>query len=295
MPDPTNAAATPQAPTPASPTPATPTEVLIGKRHGKDIRVAPEKVNDLALKGLDYETRNAALKAAEAEHLNNPEWRDYQQFKQSLESDPSAKRAVAAALKDPDAVLNGLKAGKQPPKPAPKAETNGHDADDDDDPEEDEPAPQPRKAAARPSVDPQVQSLQNRLDERDRIDNAKQMKSLIEAELRQYPWLLNSGGVLNKQGSLAYRTAVAALAQPGTAVSISAAVAEAANEILEAREEEQAAKVAAADAAKTRFRGSRIESAPPAGYVPPKLTKESFRDGTIHKLAMEAAQRRGLV
>lgn len=297
MPEPTNAAATPQATTPASPAPASTDPVSIGKRHGKDIRVAPDRVNDLALKGLDYETRIAAVKAAEAEHVNNPDWQAFKQFQQSFADDPLAKRAVAAALKNPDAVLNGLKNGKPTPAPPAKPVTNGHDAGDDDT-DDDEPEVDATPRAARnghaKQPDPEVQSLRQRLDDRDRIDNAKQMKGLIEAELRQYPWLLNPGGALSKQGSLAYRTAVAALSQPGTAVSISGAVADAANEILEAREEEAAGKIAAADAAKARYRGSDIRNAPAAGTPPPKLDRNSFKDGTITRLALAEAQRRGL-
>lgn len=127
------------------------TAFLDGTYRGQRVSWDEEEARTLAQKGLDYETKKAAL-AAEREELSS-EKEDYQKWKawrESLRADPSRAEAVARAWQDPNIVLR------------PQAHGDGDDG---------EQAPVQHQHQV-PSVPPEVLQLKSQIEQlQGKLDN----------------------------------------------------------------------------------------------------------------------------
>ncbi|MEE8466881.1 MAG: hypothetical protein V3T22_00400 [Planctomycetota bacterium] len=114
---------------------------LEGTYHGQKVSWNEETARSLAQKGLDYETKVAAVKAdREAIASDKDEFGKFQQWRTMLQSDPRRAEAVARAFQDPDSFIP----------------SEGGDEDDGN-------VLQPRAAPVGPS--PEVAQLRNSLEQ----------------------------------------------------------------------------------------------------------------------------------
>lgn len=116
---------------------------LEGTYHGQKVAWNEETARALAQKGLDYETKKAALTAEkEAMASDKDEYGKFQQWRSALQADPRRAEAVARAFQDPDSFIQS------------EGEGGGS---------EEEPTARPRTASAGPS--PEVVQLRGQFEQ----------------------------------------------------------------------------------------------------------------------------------
>lgn len=243
------------------------------KRHGKEHEVPLPKAIDLAQKGLDYEIRLTELKAKEdALAQDGKRYEDYKRLRQHLESNPQVAKAVAMALDQPEAVLQ--RANQRKAEPA--------DADDES---TETPAPQPNQDLTQ--LQRELAEVRQQLANRESREQTQAVEQRIKKEIADYPWLTG------KQADLAYRQAVAYL-RDNPRDSLESAVSIVASDFKEAMEERQKASL---DKSRSRepFRTEPPSRGTPVATTPPKMDKNSFNNGALHKAALDAARGFGLI
>lgn len=103
------------------------TDFLDGTYRGQKVSWSKEEAQKLAQKGLDYETKMAAVNAEkEVVASEKEDFSRWKAWRESLQADPARAEAVARAWQDPQAVLNpqvqegemGEAPRQAPPQPA---------------------------------------------------------------------------------------------------------------------------------------------------------------------------------
>lgn len=235
------------------------------KYNGKPVTVPEGKIDELIQKGLVLEKRLAQLPSER--HLA-----EFAELKERMERDPAFKEAIKTAYQDPLRVVNALKIQ---PDVTPES-----DNDDDE-----TPTPRARSNESRETI----AELKARLERAEaKIATSElrtaqgDLRSTIDSELKTYPWVEGKAAALVRQQ-------VNAQIAAGSTESPQALVAIAADEIRELLSEQAAKKVEAARQAKEFQTGSAARKGPMATPLP-KMTKNSFKDGSLRTAAAQVAK-----
>ncbi len=255
-----------------------PAEVEI-KVRGKKQMVPLDKVVTWAQQGLNQESTAKQLQAERAAlEGDGARYREYQAYRDYMEAHPTTARAVQAAIRNPDSVLN--------PQVAASADTDDPDADL---------LGTPRSTGALPpEVTQELQSLHSKIAElvdanqsRSDLEAENLARSAIESEANSYPWLKS-----DKVAPLA-QDRIKNIMKADPRSSLAAVTASVASEFQDLIQAEQTIRIEKANDRKQL----RVEK--PARWTPELSmktppTKKDLQDGNLLKLTKEAARAFGL-
>lgn len=257
---------------------APPTEIEI-KVRGKKQMVPLDKVVTWAQQGLNQEGTAKQLQAERAALEGDGErYREYQKYREYMEAHPTTARAVQAAIRNPDSVLN--------PQVAASADL--------DDPEAGLLGTPRASTAPSPEVTQELAALHSKIAElvdanqsRSDLDAENLARSAIESEANSYPWLKS-----DKVAPLA-QDRIKSIMRADPRASLAAVTASVAGEFQELIQAEQTTRIEKANQRKQL----RVEK--PARWTPELSmktppTKKDLANGNLLKLTKEAARAFGL-
>lgn len=250
--------------------------------HGEDRELPIARVQELAVKGMDHDAREADLSQREAKLTQNSRgYGDFLALQDALTKAPGGRgvEALDLIIRDASGVVERYHASAGP---------GGEAAEE---PSEDGTTPQVDQAELV-RLRAETDRLAQRVAASESRTAAASLETTLRSKLALHPWLVGPEGKLNRKGELAYRQVVAVQASNPNA-SLEASVTIAADDVRKAMEDDKAGAVA------RQHDREKLQTVDPGkGLGMPALdkpmTKESFNDGSLHKQAIAAAVSMGI-
>lgn len=250
---------------------------------GKELEMAPERVSKLAGEALEIERRSKDLERREAALKGDAEgYAGYEKLQELVNTNPTYRKAMAAAFDDPDGVIRALN-GQGAPQSDGQA---GSVFESDDDSEVDRASVALRQEIE--SLKSQLGSIQKTQAQNVAERAAQEQSSLIDGELTSgQPWMSDEVKALAK-------TQVVTQMSADPNQPLSHVVAVIANQFKSALQSEKQRALELSGRNKSLLT-QRPQGGTPVISTDEKLSKKDWKSGKLREKVFEAARHFGVM